>query len=145
MKSIREDTNMAMKRLMSILAACLLLVPALAAAEQFEGNVVSAETVLVTSLYGGSVQTVEVREGQKIAAGDTIATMETTKYYAPEDGIIRGIFAVLGDSLSTTEATLYIGPTSEYTISCSTNKAYASQETKYVTLGEKGLYHLHYG
>ncbi|HPF87387.1 MAG TPA: HlyD family efflux transporter periplasmic adaptor subunit [Candidatus Limiplasma sp.] len=127
---------MAMKRLMSLLTACLLLVPGLAAAEQFEGNVVATETELVTSPYGGSVKTVEVRQGQKIEVGDTIATMETTKYYAPEDGTIRGIFAETGDSLSTAEALLYIGPTNEYTISCTTNKAYASQETKYVRLGE---------
>lgn len=129
---------MAMKRWMSLLAAGLLLLPGLAAAEQFEGNVVATtDTVLVTSPYGGAVQTVEVREGQKIAAGDTIATMQTTKYYAPEDGIIRGVFAEPGDALTTTEALLYIAPTSQYTISCSTNKAFVSQDTKYVTIGEK--------
>lgn len=128
---------MAMKRLMSVLAACMLLVPGLAAAEQFEGNVVATETDLVTSPYGGTIATVAVREGQKIEAGDTIATMQTTKYYAQEDGIIRGIFAETGDTLSSQEALLYIGPTSEYTVSCSTNKAYASQATKYVTIGEK--------
>ena len=128
---------MVTKKLMSILAACLMLVPGLAAAEEFEGNVVSADTVLVTSPYGGSLATVLVREGQKIEAGDTIATMETTKVYASEDGVIRGIFAQPGDVLSTSEAVLYIGPASEYTISCTTNKAYVSQETKYVTIGEK--------
>lgn len=128
---------MAMKRLMSILAVCALLIPGLAAAEEFEGNVVATETVLVTSPYGGTLQTVQVRQGQRIQAGDTIATMQTTKYYASEDGIICGIFAEPGDALSASEALMYIGQTDQYTISCSTNKAYVSQETKYVTIGEK--------
>ena len=136
-ESIREDTTMAMKRILSVLAAGLLLIPGLAAAEEFEGNVVATSTMLVTSPYGGSLATVQVREGQEIQVGDTIATMETTKYYASEDGVIRGIFAEPGDALSSTDAVLYIGPVSEYTISCSTNKAYVSQETKYVTIGEK--------
>jgi len=135
-QSIREDTTMAMKKLMSILAACLLLIPGLAAAEEFEGNVVATNTVLVTSPYGGSLESVLVREGQKIEVGDTIATMHTTQYYASEDGIIRGIFAEPGDAVSSSEAVLYIGPANEYTISCTTNKAYASQDTKYVTVGE---------
>jgi multidrug resistance efflux pump len=128
---------MAMRRMMSILAAGLLLIPGLAVAEEFEGNVVATSTVLVTSPYGGSLATVQVRAGQKIEVGDTIATMATTKYYASEDGTIRGVFAQPGDALSSTEAVLYIGPTSEYTVSCTTNKAYVSQETKYVTVGEK--------
>ena len=127
---------MATKRLMSILAACMLLIPGLAAAEEFEGNVVATETVLVTSPYGGALETVPVRQGQRIEAGDTIATMQTTKYYASEDGIVCGIFAEIGDALSTSEALLYIGQTDQYTISCSTNKAYVSQDTKYVTIGE---------
>lgn len=128
---------MAVKRLMSILAACMLLIPGLAAAEEFEGNVVATETALVTSPYGGALQTVQVRQGQKIMAGDTIATMQTTRYYASEDGIICGIFAEPGDALSASEALLYIGQTDRYTINCSTNKAYVSQDTKYVTIGEK--------
>ncbi len=128
---------MGTKKRLALLAACLMLVPGLAAAEEFEGNVVAADTVLVTSPYGGSLAAVPVREGQRIAAGDTLAVMETVKVYAPEDGVIRGVFAQPGDALSASEAALYIGPSSEYTIHCTTNKAYASQETKYVTIGEK--------
>ena len=128
---------MAIRRKISLLILCVLLFPGLAAAEQFEGNVAATtDTVLVTSPYGGTLQTVAVREGQKISAGDTIAAMQTTKYYAPEDGTIRGIFAEPGDTLSDTEAMLYIGPASEYTVNCSTNKAYVSQDTKYITIGE---------
>ena len=127
---------MAMKKLMSILAACLLLLPGLAAAEEFEGNVIASETVLVTSPYGGSVESVLVREGQMVETGDTVATMHTTKYYATENGIIRGIFAEPGDAVSNTKAVLYIGPANAYTISCTTNKAFVSQDTKYITVGE---------
>jgi len=128
---------MAMKRRIFLLMICVLLLPGLVAAEQFEGNVVTTtDTVLVTSPYGGALQRVSVREGETIMAGDTIATMQTTRYYAPEDGTIRGIFAEPGDVVSDEEAVLYIGPTCEYTVNCSTNKAYVSQDTKYVTVGE---------
>ncbi|MFH1513478.1 MAG: HlyD family efflux transporter periplasmic adaptor subunit [Bacillota bacterium] len=124
-----------MKKLMILLAACMLLVPAFAAAEEFEGNVAAPATALVTSPYGGIVQSVSVREGQHIEAGDVIARMQTVGVYAPEDGAVRGIFADPGDAVSS-EAVLYIQPVNEYAISCTTAKAYASQDTKYVRVGE---------
>lgn len=124
-----------MRKLMIILAVCALLVPSLAAAEEFEGNVVAPETVLVTSPYGGTVQSVSMREGQAIEAGDEIAQMQTLKVYAQEDGVVRGIFASVGDAVGE-DAVLYIAPDSQYELSCATTYAYDSQESLYVRLGE---------
>ena len=88
-----------MRKAMIILAICALLVPSLAAAEEFEGNVVAPEAALVTTPYGGTVQSVSVLEGETIASGDEIAQMQTVKVYAQEDGVVRGIFAETGDAL----------------------------------------------
>jgi len=113
----------------------MLLVPGLAAAEELEGNVVAAQSTIVTSPYGGVVRSVSVREGQTVQEGDVIATMQTTKVYAPESGIVRGIFAETGDDVTDT-AVLYIAPESQYTISCTTDKAYNAQENDYIRIGE---------
>ena len=124
-----------MKKLFAILSVCMLLVPTLAAAEAFEGNVVAAQSTIVTSPYGGVVESVSVREGETVEVGDTIATMQTVKVYAPEDGTICGIFAETGDDVTDT-AVLYIAPDNQYTISCTTDKAYNAQENDYIRLGE---------
>lgn len=124
-----------MKKVMIILAVCALLVPTLALAEAFEGNVIAPETVLVTSPYGGMVQSVSVQEGQIVASGDAVAQIQTSKVYAQEDGTIRGIFAEVGDAVAE-DAVLYIAPESQYELSCSTTYAYDSQETQYIRLGE---------
>jgi biotin carboxyl carrier protein len=129
-----------MKKLLVLLAVCTLLVctllaTGLAAAEEFEGNVVAAGTALVTSPYGGTVSSVSVREGQGIEAGEPVAAMQTVKAYASEDGTVRGIFAQPGDDV-TDAIVLYIAPVNQYEISCSTNKAYSSQEASYVRVGE---------
>ncbi|MBN1777706.1 MAG: HlyD family efflux transporter periplasmic adaptor subunit [Clostridiales bacterium] len=124
-----------MRKLLILLSSCMLLVPGLAAAEEFEGNVVAVQSAIVTSSYGGVVQSVAVREGQTVREGDTIAAMQTVKAYAPEDGTICGIFADTGDEV-TDAAVLYIAPDNQYTISCTTGKAYNAQENNYVRLGE---------
>lgn len=124
-----------MKKLLVLLSACMLLIPGLAAAEEFEGNVVAAQSRIVTSPYGGVVQSVAVREGQTVQAGEAIAKMQTTKVYAAQAGVIRGIFAQAGDNVTDT-AVLYIAPENQYEISCDTTYAYDSQESQYVRLGE---------
>ncbi len=125
-----------MRKAMIILAVCALLVPGLAAAEEFEGNVIAPEETLVTTPYGGTVQSVSVREGETIASGDDIAQMQTLKVYAQDDGVVRGIFAETGDALDEETAVLYIATGSQYEISGSTSYAYDSQDAQYIRLGE---------
>ncbi|MBE0600162.1 MAG: HlyD family efflux transporter periplasmic adaptor subunit [Firmicutes bacterium] len=125
-----------MRKAIIILAVCALLVPGLAAAAEFEGSVIAPGVELVTMPYGGTVQSVSVREGETIQPGDTIARMQTRKVYAQEDGVVRGIFAETGDALDEENAVLYIATGSAYEISCSTASAYDSQETRYIRLGE---------
>lgn len=125
-----------MRKAMIILAVCALLVPSLAAAEEFEGNVVAPEAALVTTPYGGTVQSVSVLEGEAVTSGDEIARMQTVKVYAQEDGVVRGVFAEAGDALDEETAVLYIASGNQYELSCATTYAYDSQESQYIRLGE---------
>lgn len=101
----------------------------------FDGAVIAGETTTVFAPYGGTIKSVDLREGQWIDAGDPVATIETTKVFATEDGTVRGVFAQPGDSAEGT--VLYIAPVNRYTISANLEKAYSSTATKYVTLGEQ--------
>jgi multidrug resistance efflux pump len=129
--------RMTMKKLIALAAALLLLFPAFSALaeEELEGSVVAGDTISITAPYGGTVQSISLRAGALISVGDTVATMQTTKVLAPEDGTVRGVFSQAGDTLDKTNV-LYIAPVSKYTIACSIEKAYDSIDTKYVRIGE---------
>lgn len=124
------------KKLIALVLSLLLLVPAFAMAEEeFEGNVVAGDTIPVLAPYGGTIQSISLREGALISAGDAVATIQTTKVLAPEDGTVRGVFSEEGDTLDNTTV-LYVAPVSKYTISCTIDKAYDSIDNKYVRIGE---------
>ena len=124
------------RKLIALLVALTLLLPGLALAqEEFEGNVVSSDTITVSAPYGGTVQAISLREGALIHVGDAVATMLTTKVLAPEDGTVRGVFSLVGDTLNQTTV-LSLAPVSKYTITCTITKAYSSMDNKYVHIGE---------
>ena len=58
----------------------------------FEGSVVSGKSVSITAPFGGTISEFSLRAGSRIAEGDTIADIETTKVYASADGVIAGVF-----------------------------------------------------
>ena len=70
-----------------LLAICML---GAAAAEtiSFSGTVEASETAQVYGTAGLTVETVPVRVGQAVTADTVIATLKTTKVYAPEDGTV---------------------------------------------------------
>lgn len=119
-----------------ITAAALLLSLNLSARAEltFDGKIEATKEVAVTAPYGGTVQSVAVRQGELINAGDPLLTLQTTKVLATEDGTVRGVFAQAGDSAEQT--VLYLSPVSKYTLSCSISKAYQSIESLYVRIGE---------
>lgn len=127
---------MSMKKLIAVLAAAILFVPAFAfASEEFDGNVIEGDTVTVTAPYGGTVKSISLREGSLIHTGDAVATMQTTEVLAPEDGTVRGIFVEAGDTLDKTTV-MYEAPVSKYTLSCTIDDAYPTNEMNYVRIGE---------
>lgn len=123
------------KRLVALLALALWI-PAMAMAQEaFEGYVTAGETITVTAPFGGTVTGVSLVAGEVVAVGDEVATVQTTRVQAPVDGTVRGIFAQAGDELEKTTV-LYIAPVSKYTLACSIQKAYPSNDNTYVHLGE---------
>ncbi len=131
MKAIRAN-----RAIIAALAALLLAVSGGAGAEeQLAGTVVASGTVTVAAPFGGTVKAVSLRAGERIGAGDTVATLATEKVLASEDGVVRGLTKQPGDSAEDT--VLSLSPVSKYVISCSVAKAYATAETKYVRIGEK--------
>jgi len=129
-----------MKRILALLLA-LLLLPTLAMAETtFDGAVVAGDAVSVTAPFGGTVSAFSLRAGSKISSGAPVATIGTTKVYAPADGTVAGVFAQEGDAVESVQArwgaVMYIMPTNKFTITADIEKAYNSSETKYVNIGE---------
>ena len=108
---------------------------------EFNGTVVSSVGKSVISAVGGNVESVSARVGQVVSAGDVLATLRTEKVYAPQTGTVAAVFAEPGDSVSEIAgrygAVVYIEPESgRYTISGSTEKAYANSDNLYVHVGE---------
>ena len=131
---------MKFRKFLSILAACALLMGS-ACAVSFSGTVAASDTVEIYAPIGGNVESVEVSVGEKVQAGDVLATLETSKVYASEDGVITGIFGEPGDNAETIAerygAVMYIEGETVYTIAASTDEAYNTTDTKFVHVGEE--------
>ncbi len=123
------------------LSAALLLGPcAMAETITFNGTVEAGRSVQVYAPIGGTVQSVDAEAGQKVAAGDALVTLSTTKVYADEAGTVTAVFGQPGDSAETVAQTwgavISIEGESVYNISASTDNAYNSTATKFVHVGE---------
>ncbi|MCH5287555.1 MAG: HlyD family efflux transporter periplasmic adaptor subunit [Christensenellaceae bacterium] len=134
-----------MKKLLRslILAAMIMALAcsaALAESISLDGTVTAAYTHEIYALNTAQVESVPVIVGQPVKAGDTIATLRTTKVYAEEDGTVAAVFGKPGDLTDTlTErygAAIYLESNVTYTIAASTQYAYDSVETKLVHVGE---------
>ena len=123
-----------MKRILGVaLVLCMVMGVVSASALTASGTVTPGKTVTVAAPIGGTVDAVNVEKGMVVAAGDVMATLKTTKIYAPEDGTVTGVFAAPGDDAATVTntygAVMYLEGTTKYTVSGSTSKAYSSEET----------------
>ena len=123
------------------LAAALLAAVPAGAEMIFDGYVTGSETISVLAPFGGIVDDVMIQAGDRVALGEAIATIQTTKVYAAVEGTVSGVFGEEGDQTDgITErygAVLYIEPVNKYTITASTEKAYDVSENKFIHIGEK--------
>jgi len=132
-----------MKKLLSFLTALTLLLSyssfAMAESITMNGVVMSDETHTLTSSIGGTILETYVNVGQHVNAGDVIATLDTTKVYAQQDGTAY-IFGEIGDSADAVNnrygAFVYIEPSYGYTIEASTSNSYDREENRMVHPGE---------
>ena len=125
----------------ALLIIALILAPAaLAETITFTGTVAASETVEVYAPIGGTVESVDAVVGQKVAAGDALLTLSTTKVYAEESGTVTGVFGQPGDNAETVAqkygAVVSIEGESVYSIAASTENAYNSTDTKFIHVGE---------
>lgn len=126
-----------MIRRIAALTLCLCCAAAPVSAQEllFAGKVVAGESIRLCAPYGGTVESISVRVGEQVSASQPIAQIASERFFSPMDGTVRGVDAQPGDSA---QKTLFsIAPVSKYTISASVDKAYASVETKYITVGEQ--------
>ncbi len=130
-----------MKRGIMIAAALMLAAGAAQAGSlSLTGTVEAGVTIPVYAPIGGTVDTVSVESGMRVAAGDPLFSYRTEKVYAAEDGTVTGVFAQPGDDAEKTAekygADLYIEGSVLYTVSSSVSKAYSSVETTFMHTGE---------
>jgi len=143
-----------LNRIISITLAALLLsiagIPAIAedaqplvqsrSAFSLSGRVVAGESVSLTAPYGGKVMDFTVREGDTAQTGQTLFEIETTKIYAPCDGIVGGIRACPGDEADYIQerygALMYLEPDALLQIDTSTREAYDNNDNKLIHVGE---------
>lgn len=106
----------------------------------FSGQVMAGDEELILAPYSGRISEMHISEGNRIAAGDIIATMDTDKVFAQVDGTASGVFAYEGDNAESAVerygAVLYIEPDNKFSLDSSTAKAYGNSENKYVHIGE---------
>ena len=102
------------------------------------GKVVAGECISLTAQYGGRLLDYTVRTGDIIQSGQTVFSIETTKVYAPCDGIIGGVRVQPGDEasfmLQQYGALMYLEPDSLLKID--TNTSAANDDNKWIHVGE---------
>ena len=122
-------------RILALLAIFLLAPLPVLAGMTFSGTVAGTGSTEVSALFDGQVESVSVLEGQHVSAMQALATLSTTKVYAPASGTVSGVFAAPGDSLDGAIAvTLETG--NRYSVDATIHMAYPSPDMRYVTIGE---------
>ena len=132
---------MKMRRFFAGMLALALLGGGALAELSLDGSVVSGGSETVRAPFGGIVERILVRAGDLVNLGEPVASIVTTRVYAPQDGTVASVCAQPGDSaegvIARYGAVLYIEPMNRYKVEASTEKAYNSSATKYVHIGEK--------
>ena len=128
------------KRFLAALLALALLCGAGLAEMVFDGVVTGGDAQYVLAPFGGVMDTVNVRTGDRVQPGQVLATIQTTNVYADVEGKISGVFGREGDATEGVSerygGVLFIEPTNKYTIAASTEKAYNRSENKFIHVGE---------
>lgn len=131
-----------MKRKTILIALLLaLLAGGQALAEiSFQGKVISGETLVITAPFGGMIDKVNVRVGDTVHVGDTVAALRTTTVYAQMDSVVAGVFGQPGDNAegigNRYGGVMYLEPLNQFIVSATTEKAYNSGAARFIHLGE---------
>ncbi|MBR5288735.1 MAG: HlyD family efflux transporter periplasmic adaptor subunit [Clostridia bacterium] len=131
-----------MKKLIAALLCltCLTAGTALAESLEMEGTIQPGKRLLLTAPYSGMADSLNVSQGDVLAAGDALVAISTQKVYADFDGTVTGVFAQAGDNAASVTgrygALLYMEREALYTAQCTTSGAAADNENKIIHAGE---------
>lgn len=104
------------------------------------GKVQAASTLSVQAPFGGLVKDFTLRAGDRVKAGDELLVLQTSKIYAPCDGIVRGLFAQTGDSAAFVQgrygALCSIEPSRSLIVQTNTAQGHKSAENRFLILGQ---------
>lgn len=136
-----------MKKLFASIVALCLLFGATALADQdltgrpvADGVVAAAAFADITAPYSGTLASFTWETGDTVAEGDVLASYVQTAVYAPEAGVVRGVFVAKGDDAAAAVARygrlLSIEPDIGYRVAATTSGAYDEDENKILHMGE---------
>ncbi|MGN0778874.1 MAG: HlyD family efflux transporter periplasmic adaptor subunit [Aristaeellaceae bacterium] len=125
--------------LVALMALMMFTTAAAAESATVEGTVVATQTVAILAPAAGTLSELTVTAGDRVTAGETAASLMTTRVYAEQAGTVR-LFGQTGDSVETLTdrygAVAYVEPDLLYTINASTRYAYDAAENKVIHPGE---------
>lgn len=131
-----------MKKLISLtlaLTLSLFALPALADTVEMSGTVVNVSPVILSFDAAGTAAAVNVSAGDRVAAGEVLASLKVTPVYASAPGVAH-VFAQTGDSVEdlTTRygGVVIVEPEVRYTLSCSSSTAYDAEANRIIHPGE---------
>ena len=131
-----------MKKLISLAAAfaALTLTASAAFAATANATIVAPNTEKITAPFAGTLLAFDLRQGDSVAAGETLFTMDTTPIYATQAGTVSAVFAGVGDDASGVAAhygsLAVIEPKNALYIAASTQQAYDDADNRYIHAGE---------
>lgn len=138
--------NKLMKKLVSLTLSLLLLLPALALAENLEDYAIASGTVTapifvdITAPCSGTLASFDLEAGDAVSAGDVLLSMLTTGFYASEDGTVGAVFAETGSDAAAVTArygsVISIEPEQMYIINATTSGAYSDVKNRTIHTGE---------
>lgn len=131
-----------MKKLISLAAAfaALTLTASAAFAATANATIVAPNTEKITAPFSGTLLAFDLRQGDSVAANETLFTMDTTPIYATQAGTVSAVFAGVGDDASGVAAhygsLAVIEPKNALYIAASTQQAYDDADNRYIHAGE---------
>lgn len=121
-----------LKKLTALLL--MLLLPAAALAEVYEGTTAALSAVSVTAEAAGTAEALPCRVGDRVAEGDALAALRPEKAFAEQDGTVSIVHVREGETAD--GAVLELAPLEQYLIYCTVDSAYQSAESTLVHSGE---------
>ena len=125
-----------MKNAFSILLAVLLILPCVSLAQVWTGSTQAKDTEPVMATADGTLETFNIRVGQKVTADTLAGKTKVTSIYSPIDGTVNKVRVYEGEEISN-ETVISLAPVSKYLLYCTVDGAYQRVENTIVHVGDR--------